>query len=62
MSGEYSGSEAERRVVPASPTGAQVDVVVRWPDGTIGRPEMVAIQDVHSGKFLSWRISSRADA
>lgn len=32
------------------------DVFVQWPDGTVGRPNMVAFQDVFSGKFVSWRI------
>jgi putative transposase len=32
------------------------DVTVAWPDGTEGRPNMVAFQDVYSGKFLSWRV------
>ncbi|WP_420850416.1 transposase domain-containing protein [Parasedimentitalea marina] len=32
------------------------DVFVRWPDGTINRPQIVAFQDLYSGKMLSWRI------
>ena len=32
------------------------DVFVRWPDGHVARPMMVAIQDVMSRKILSWRI------
>ena len=32
------------------------DVFVRWPDGTVGRPHMVAFQDLYSGKILSWRV------
>ena len=32
------------------------DVFVRWPDGTIGRPSMIAFQDLYSGKILSWRV------
>ena len=36
--------------------GHKWDVFVKWPDGTIGRPLMVAFQDLYSGKFLSWRI------
>ena len=32
------------------------DVFVKWPDGTTGRPNMVAFQDLYSGKVLSWRI------
>lgn len=36
--------------------GHKFDVFVRWPDGEIGRPMMVAFQDLYSGKILSWRI------
>lgn len=36
--------------------GHRWDVFVRWPDGTIGRPVMVAFQDLYSGMMLSWRI------
>jgi hypothetical protein len=32
------------------------DVFVKWPDGTVGRPSMVAFQDLYSGLFLSWRL------
>ena len=32
------------------------DVFVRWPDGQILRPQMVAFQDIYSGRILSWRI------
>lgn len=32
------------------------DVFVKWPDGTIGRPHMVAFQDLYSAKILSWRV------
>lgn len=35
--------------------GHQWDVFVRWPDGEIVRPMMVAFQDLYSGKMLSWR-------
>jgi len=34
----------------------KIDVFVEWPDGTINRPQIVAFQDLYSGKFLSWRI------
>ncbi|MCF6233285.1 MAG: Mu transposase C-terminal domain-containing protein [Rhodobacteraceae bacterium] len=27
-----------------------------WPDGTINRPQIVAFQDLYSGKTLSWRV------
>lgn len=38
------------------------DVRVQWPDGRIGRPLMVALQDVYSRKFLSWRIDESESA
>lgn len=36
--------------------GHKWDVFVKWPDGTISRPLMVAIQDLYSNKCLAWRI------
>ncbi len=36
--------------------GHKWDVFVRWPDGRIARPMMVAIQDIMSRKFLGWRV------
>ena len=36
--------------------GHKWDVFVKFPDGTIGRPMMVAFQDLYSNKTLSWRI------
>lgn len=64
------GREALKRMVPAqersraalhalqvvNADGHKWDVFVRWPDGTVGRPVMLAIQDVFSGKILSWRV------
>lgn len=64
------GEEAARRQYPAQQRdkrgmhalqqvngdGHKFDVMVKWPDGSVGRPIMVAFQDVYSGKFLSWRI------
>lgn len=35
--------------------GHKWDVFVQWPDGTIGRPMMVAFQDLYSNKMLAWR-------
>ncbi|GGG30785.1 transposase [Caldovatus sediminis] len=32
------------------------DVFVRWPDGEVARPVMVAFQDIYSGMILSWRV------
>ena len=34
----------------------RMDVFVRWPDGKVERPMLVAWQDIHSPKILSWRI------
>jgi putative transposase len=34
----------------------KIDVFVRWPDGKINRPQIVAFQDLYSGKILSWRV------
>ncbi|WP_162184738.1 transposase domain-containing protein [Sphingomonas hengshuiensis] len=42
--------------------GHKFDVFVRWPDGRIGRPLMVAIQDLYSRMFLSWRIDESESA
>ncbi|RHW17174.1 hypothetical protein D1610_11535 [Sphingomonas gilva] len=42
--------------------GHRWDVFVRWPDGTIGRPTMVAIQDIYSRKILAWRIAETESA
>ncbi len=36
--------------------GHKWDVFVRWPDGTVLRPMMVALQDLYSGMVLAWRI------
>lgn len=42
--------------------GHTCDVRVEFPDGTIQRPTMVAIQDVYSRKFLAWRIAKTEDS
>ena len=36
--------------------GHVFDVFVKWPDGKEARPVLVAWQDIHSGKILSWRL------
>lgn len=72
------GDEALKRLYPAqqrdrgvfhaleavNADGHQWDVFVRWPDGSIGRPVMLAFQDLYSGKVLAWRVdrSENADA
>lgn len=69
------GEEALRRMLPAqfrsvaelhamelvNIDGHRVDVFVRMPDGRVIRPTMIAIQDVYSRKFLSWRIAESED-
>tara|TARA_R110002072_G_scaffold302699_1_gene487409 strand:+ start:3011 stop:5185 length:2175 start_codon:yes stop_codon:yes gene_type:complete len=56
----YPAQERDRSVFHAleavNADGHKWDVFVQWPDGSIGRPMMVAFQDLYSGKFLSWRI------
>jgi putative transposase len=42
--------------------GHKFDVFVRFPDGRVGRPMMVAIQDVFSRKMLAWRIGETESA
>jgi len=42
--------------------GHRFDVFCRWPDGTVGRPLMVAWQDLYSGKLLAWRIDRTESA
>ncbi|WP_332117274.1 transposase domain-containing protein [Azorhizobium caulinodans] len=64
------GTEALKKLYPAqrrdrsalhaleavNADGHKWDVFVRWPDGEIGRPCMVAFQDLFSGMILSWRV------
>ena len=44
------------------------DVFVRWPalpgeaEGAIARPQMVAFQDLHSGRLLAWRVDRTPNA
>ena len=56
----YPAQERDRSVFHAleavNADGHQWDLFVKWPDGHVGRPVMVAFQDIHSGKILSWRI------
>lgn len=70
------GREALRRMQPAQQRsvaelhaleavnidGHKFDVFVRWPDGRIGRPLMVAIQDIYSRKMLAHRIDESENA
>lgn len=73
---QREGADALRRTIPAQQRsvsqlhalelvnidGHRWDVFVRFPDGQVRRPVMVAIQDVYSRKFLSWRIGETEDA
>lgn len=36
----------------------KIDVFVKWPNGTINRPQIIAFQDLYSGKILSWRVDN----
>lgn len=70
------GREAHARTMPAqirtvrglnaldivNIDGHRWDVFVRWPDGRIARPMMVAIQDVMSRKTLAWRFDESENA
>lgn len=70
------GADALKRLFPAqrrdrsvfhalqavNADGHRWDVFVKWPDGTIGRPVMVAFQDLFSGMMLSWRIDRSENA
>jgi putative transposase len=42
--------------------GHKFDVFAEFPDGRVGRPMMVAIQDVYSRKILAWRIGETESA
>lgn len=64
------GADALKRLFPAqardrgvfhaleavNADGHKWDVFVRWPDGEVARPVMVAFQDLYSGMILSWRV------
>lgn len=56
----YPAQSRDRSVLQAleavNADGHKFDVFVRWPDGAIGRPLMVAWQDIFSGKVLSHRV------
>ncbi|MBB4018202.1 hypothetical protein GGR16_003236 [Chelatococcus caeni] len=56
----YPAQERDRSVFHAleavNADGHKWDNFVRWPDGEITRPCMVAFQDLYSGLILSWRV------
>lgn len=70
------GPEATRRLYPAqerdrthfhalqavNADGHRLDMVVKWPDGEIGRPFMTVVQDLYSNKLLGWRIDKNPTA
>lgn len=70
------GEEAARRLYPhqerdrtgfhalqaVNADGHKWDVFVKWPDGTIARPLMLAIQDLYSNKIVAWRIDRSENA
>ncbi|GAB0119448.1 transposase domain-containing protein [Acidisoma sp. 7E03] len=60
LSRMYPAQERDRGVFHALEAvcadGHEWDNFVRWPDGYVGRPMMVAFQDLYSGKILSWRL------
>ncbi len=73
---EREGQEALERMFPplerdrshfhaleaVNADGHKWDVFVKWSDGSIGRPLMMAIQDLHSGKILGWRVDKSENA
>ncbi len=62
----YPAQERDRSVFHAleavNADGHRFDVMVRWPDGEERRPEMVAWQDLYSGKILAWRVDKTENA
>lgn len=70
------GAEALRRTLPSQERsvmelhamqavnvdGHKFDVFVRWPDGRIGRPMMVTLQDIQSRKIVAHRIDESENA
>jgi putative transposase len=56
----YPAQERDRSIFHAleavNADGHKWDVFVQWEDGSIGRPLMVAFQDLYSNMFLAWRV------
>jgi putative transposase len=64
------GADALKRMLPAQQRDHAVfralqavntddhrmDVFVRWQDGTVARPHLLAVQDIYSGMILGWRV------
>lgn len=57
----YPAQERDRSVFDAleavNADGHRWDVMVRFPDGEVGRPVILGWQDVYSGKILGWRLA-----
>lgn len=62
----YPAQERDRtsfRVLEAiNADGHRFDVQATWPDGSIGRPVIVAFQDLRSSKIVGWRIDKTENA
>lgn len=56
----YPAQERDRSMFAAmegvNADGHRWDVMVRFPDGEIGRPMILGWQDLYSGKLLAWRL------
>ncbi len=48
--------EGMRAMEALNADGRKSDVFVKWKDGEISRPWLMAWQDIYSGKILAWRI------
>ncbi len=57
----YPAQERDHSVFSAleavNADGHRFDVMVRFPDGHVGRPLILGWQDIYSGKMLSWRLT-----
>ncbi|WP_155304143.1 transposase domain-containing protein [Desulfosarcina widdelii] len=66
LSRSYPAQERDRGVFHAleavNADGHKFDVFVRFPDGEVCRPVIVAFQDLYSGKILSYRVAKTENA
>lgn len=62
----YPAQERDRSMFRAleavNADGHRFDVFVKWPDGRVARPVMVAIQCLYSGKILGYRVDETEHA
>jgi putative transposase len=62
----YPAQQRDRSVFTAlegcNADGHKFDVFVRFPDETIGRPIMVCVQDLYSGKLIGYRVGETESA